>query len=413
MLRGINRWLEANRWAGDAVIASGLLVASLVAHSSADRAGLLMSAALILPVSARRSAPQLVLLAVILLCLLQLLVLPVPVFGDVAAPLAVHAVTAHVRDRRWGIGALAAGLVGALLGAVQWAGGRVGGDQFVLLFGAAAASIAAAYLLGARQRDQRERVQEQFATLQERNRLLAVERDQQAEVVAAAERARIARELHDIVAHSLSVIVVQANGAAAAVTAAPDSAAELAPRVLDTIADTSRDALTEMRRRVAVLRAGGAGEGAFDATATDVDFAPAPGVADLPGLVEQVSSAAVPVTFEQLGQQRQLPPTVDLTVYRVVQESLTNVIKHAGPAARAHVSLDVRPTQLQIDVVDDGRGSAAPGDRSGHGLVGMRERILLQGGTLTAGPRQGGGFAVHVTIPLLSDRTTSPSGPSS
>ncbi len=129
--------------------------------------------------------------------------------------------------------------------------------------------------------------------------------------------------------------------------------------------------------------------------------------------MEQVSSAAVPVTFEQLGQQRQLPPTVDLTVYRVVQESLTNVIKHAGPAARAHVSLDVRPTQLQIDVVDDGRGSAAPGDRSGHGLVGMRERVLLQGGTLTAGPRQGGGFAVHVTIPLLPDRTASPSGPSS
>jgi len=238
MLRGINRWLEANRWAGDAAIVSGLLLASLLAHSSSDRVGLVMSAALILPLYARRSAPRSVLVAVTLLCVLQLLVLPVPVFGDVAAPLAVHAVSAHVRDRRWGIGALAAGLVGALLGAVQWAGGRVGQEQFVLLFGAAAASVAAAYLLGARQRDQRERVQEQFATLQERNRLLAVERDQRAEVVAAAERARIARELHDIVAHSLSVIVVQASGAAAAVTAAPNSAAELAPRVLDTIADT-------------------------------------------------------------------------------------------------------------------------------------------------------------------------------
>jgi len=143
----------------------------------------------------------------------------------------------------------------------------------VLLFGAAAASVAAAYLLGARQRDQRERVQEQFATLQERNRLLAVERDQRAEVVAAAERARIARELHDIVAHSLSVIVVQASGAAAAVTAAPNSAAELAPRILDTIADTSRDALTEMRRMVAVLRSGSASKGAFDGTVTDLDYA--------------------------------------------------------------------------------------------------------------------------------------------
>ena len=336
MLRGINRWLEANRWAGDAAIASGLLLASLLAHSSSDRVGLVMSAALILPLYARRSAPRSVLVAVTLLCVLQLLVLPVPVFGDVAAPLAVHAVTAHVRDRRWGIGALAAGLVGALLGAVQWAGGRVGQEQFVLLFGAAAASVAAAYLLGARQRDQRERVQEQFATLQERNRLLAVERDQRAEVVAAAERARIARELHDIVAHSLSVIVVQASGAAAAVTAAPNSAAELAPRVLDTIADTSRDALTEMRRMVAVLRSGSAGKGAFDGTVTDLEYAPAPGIADLPALVAQVSSAAVPVTLAQPGHHSRLPPTIDLTVYRVVQESLTNVIKHTGPLAPSH-----------------------------------------------------------------------------
>ena len=118
-----------------------------------------------------------------------------------------------------------------------------GTEQFVLLAGAGAATVVAAYLLGARQRDQRERVEEQLTALQERNRLLAIERDQRTEMAAAAERARIARELHDIVAHSLSVIVVQADGGAAAITAAPGSAAELAPRVLGTIAETSREAL--------------------------------------------------------------------------------------------------------------------------------------------------------------------------
>ena len=171
----------------------------------------------------------------------------------------------------------------------------------------------AAYLLGARQRDQRERVQEQFAALEERNRLLAVERDQRAEMVAAAERARIARELHDIVAHSLSVIVVQADGGAAAITAAPESAAEVAPRVLDTIAATSREALTEMRRMVAVLRSGGPGRRRRRRTAIRTPaFAPAPGMRICPRWSPRSAAAGVPVTFETRGQQRPIchrPPS--------------------------------------------------------------------------------------------------------
>lgn len=406
MLRGLNNWLEANRWAGDAVVASTLLVMALLAHGpSRDDEGLLMSVVLIVPLYARRSQPKAVVVIVGVLCLAQLLVLQVPVFGDVAAPLAVHAVTAYVRDRRWGTGALAAALGGALLGAVRWRDYAVGPEQFVLLFGAAAAAVTAAYLLGARHRDQRERVEEQLTALQERNRLLASERDQRAEVVAAAERARIARELHDIVAHSLSVIVVQANGAAAAVTAAPESAAELTPRVLTTIADTSRDALTEMRRMVAVLRSGGPDPGPSGVARAAVDYAPAPGAADIPALISQVSATAIPVTYLESGPARDLPPVTDLTVYRVVQESLTNVIKHGGPAASATVALTYQDGRVLVDVVDDGRGSASVTDDSGHGLMGMRERVLLQGGTLLAGPQQGGGFAVRVTLPLSTERT--------
>ena len=402
MLRRVNRWLEANRWAGDAVIATGLLLITLLVYwPSRDLRGLGISVLLIVPLYARRSLPRTVLVTVAALCLLQLRVVTEPVFGDVAAPLAVHAVTAGVRDRGWGIGALIAGLFGSVLGAWQWTvGSAAAGDgQLVLIAGAAGGTVIAAYLLGARQRDQREHIQEQFDVLQERNRLLAVERDQRTEMSAAAERARIARELHDVVAHSLSVIVVQADGATAAITAAPGTAADLAPRVLGTIAGTSREALTEMRRIVAVLRSGGT-DPADDA---DPALAPAPGTADLPVLFEQVAAAGVPVTFEESGVAPDLPPTTDLTVYRIVQESLTNVIKHAGPAARVTVAVAYLGDRVEVSIVDDGRGDAHDGgpiaDPAGHGLIGMRERVLLQGGSLRAGPRTGGGFAVQAVIP--------------
>ena len=266
MLRRANRWLEANRWAGDAVIASGLLLIAVLSYGSSQNArALLMSVLLILPLYARRSRPRSVLVIVTLLCLLQLALFDEPVFGDIAAPLVVHSVTAQVQDRRWGLGALITGLVGAALGAWQWQSRLVyGTEQFLLLAGAGVASVIAAYLLGARQREQHERAEEQLTALRERNRLLAVERDQRTEMAASAERTRIARELHDIVAHSLSVIVVQADGGAAAITAAPGAAAELAPRVLGTIAGTSREALTEMRRIVAVLRSDAVDQGAVD-----------------------------------------------------------------------------------------------------------------------------------------------------
>ncbi len=413
MLRWLDRWLEANRWAGDAVITVGLLGIAFIAHrSSFDSAGLLVSVALIVPLFLRRSAPRSVVVVVAVLCVLQVMVLTRPVAGDLAAPLVVHVAAAHVQDRRWGIAALIAALLGGAYGAVQWTG--PGREQVLLVYGAIAASVVAAYLLGARQRDHRDQQEEQVAVLLERSRLLTIERDQRAEVAAAAERAVIARELHDIVAHSLSVIVVQADGAAAAVTAAPESAATLAPRVLDTIAETSREALGEMRRIVAVLRSTGSAPEVDGLTAwTQVPYRPSPGIGDLPGLVQQVQTAGLPLTLEEVGIATPLAATTALTVYRVVQESLTNVIKHAGPAGTAKVSVRYLPEAVQVDIVDDGRGSPiepllATGDdvwntQPGHGLAGMRERVQLHGGRFSAGPLVGGGFAVHAEIPLNAD----------
>ena len=209
---------------------------------------------LILPLFARRALPRSVTVVVALLCAWQLTVVSGPILGDVAVVVVVHAAAAHVRARWWGITTWAVAVCGAGLGAVVWFGADAPGLAMVG-FAAGFGAVSAAYLLGARQLDRREHVEEQLAALEERNRLLAVERDQRAEMAAARERTTIARELHDIVAHSLTVIVVQADGAAAAVRAAPDRA-DIAPLVLDTIAATSREALAEMRRLVGVLRSG-------------------------------------------------------------------------------------------------------------------------------------------------------------
>lgn len=326
------------------------------------------------------------------MCLAQLLLVPSPLVGDLAVPIVVHAVSAY-STLYWRIAVLISGVLGSGLAAVAWLGHQ--GLQFtVIAFAAGAVAVVAAFLLGQRHRDRRERQDEQTAAQAERTRLITIERDQRAEMSAASERARIARELHDIVAHSLSVIVVQADGGIAASRTKP----EVAPQVLATIATTSRDALGEMRRLVGVLRAGG------PADSDHPDYAPAPGAADVGDLVEQVRRAGVSVELLIGGAERPLGPGVGLTLFRVVQESLTNVIKHAGPAARAEVSIHYGAGEVMVTVLDDGRGAAAAGDDQGNGLLGMRERVELQGGTLAAQPRAGGGFLVTASIPAPPDR---------
>ncbi|MET9857181.1 sensor histidine kinase [Streptomyces sp. NPDC006450] len=233
-----------------------------------------------------------------------------------------------------------------------------------------------------------------YAQLVERNQRLEKERAAQAQVAVAAERARIARELHDVVAHNVSVMVVQADGAAYVMDAAPEQAKE----ALQTISGTGRLALAEMRRLLGVLRTGEPQE--------SEDYVPQPDVEQIEVLVEQVRAAGLAVDFEVEGAPRRLPSGVELTAYRIVQEALTNTRKHGGPTAKASVRLVYFDDGLGLLVEDDGRGAARElytdggADGAGHGLIGMRERIGMVGGTLDAGPRPGGGFRISALLPL-------------
>jgi signal transduction histidine kinase len=207
---------------------------------------------------------------------------------------------------------------------------------------------------------------------------------EQARVAVDQERARLARELHDVISHNLSVVVVQAAGARATGTGDPAT--------LEKIERSGRESLVEMRRLLGVLRTEGDG---------DPDLAPQPGIGQLDALAAGVRAAGLDVTLTMEGERAALSPVLDLCAYRIVQESLTNVVKHAGPA-RVGVTVRCDPRAVTIDVVDDGVGSpvvAGTGHGHGHGLVGMRERVALFGGSLTVGPLAGGGFGVHARLP--------------
>lgn len=237
------------------------------------------------------------------------------------------------------------------------------------------------------------RVRRAYLTeLEDRAARLERERDAQAKVAVAAERARIARELHDVVAHNVSVMIVQADGAAYVL----DNNPQQAKQALTTIATTGRQALVEMRRLLGVLRT----------SDTTDDYVPQPGVEELPELLDQVRTAGLAVDYTTTGHPHNLPRGVELTVYRIVQEALTNVRKHGGPHAHAHVTVDYGDRELAVQIEDDGRGTtsehlAAGGtDGQGHGLIGMRERVGMINGNLDIGPRPGGGFRIRATLPL-------------
>jgi signal transduction histidine kinase len=215
-----------------------------------------------------------------------------------------------------------------------------------------------------------------------RERDLIVERDEGARAAVAEERSRIARELHDVVAHAISVILLQSRGARHA-----RNADELGSS-LDAIEETAGSALAEMRRLLGILRQDD----------EELALAPQPSIAGLDSLVAQVRDAGLPVEVVVEGEERPLPPGVDLSAYRIVQEALTNALKHAGPA-RALVRIRYGDAALDVEVADDGAGSDN-GDGGGHGLVGMRERVSVFGGELRSGPRAGGGYAVHARLPL-------------
>jgi signal transduction histidine kinase len=220
------------------------------------------------------------------------------------------------------------------------------------------------------------------ATLEQLAEQLAREREERARAAVAEERARIARELHDEVAHAMSVIAVQADAAEGALARDP----ALVERPLLAIRQTARDALTDMRRVLGGLRSGEA-----------ADLHPGPGLARIGALIEQARAAGLRVDLRVEGEPSPLPPSLDLAAYRVLQEGLTNVRKHAA-ATRTDVVIRYERDAVAVEVADDGDGSGAGGG-TGHGLAGLRERVALLGGDFVAGPRQRG-FALRVRLPL-------------
>jgi len=211
-------------------------------------------------------------------------------------------------------------------------------------------------------------------------------REQHAALAVDDERARIARELHDVVAHAVSVMVVQAGAAQRML----DLDRERSVAALEAVQDTGREALDELRRMLGVLRPG-----------ADSGTAPQPGLDDLSTLTGSVERAGVDVSVERSGTVRALPAGVELTAYRILQEALTNVLKHAR-ATSAAVQLDYLDDALDLRVTDDGRSGAPVVPGSGQGLVGMRERVALYGGRLDAGPGDAGGFVVQARLPLVA-----------
>ncbi|MGZ4332948.1 MAG: sensor histidine kinase [Gaiellaceae bacterium] len=220
-----------------------------------------------------------------------------------------------------------------------------------------------------------------------RARVVAAEHERTvaAERAAAEERTRIARELHDVVAHSVSVMVVQASGVRRLLNADQERERD----ALLSVEQIGREALTEMRRMLGVMRTG---------EEKRAELAPQPGLSHLDRLIAQVEEAGLPVTLRIEGERPELPAGIDLSAYRIVQEGLTNALKHAK-GAHAEVVVRYGEDGVEVEIADDGPG--ANGSRSdGHGLVGMRERVALYGGTLAAGPRDGGGFVLRAQLPV-------------
>ena len=376
-----------------AVVLLGLSVLSVGSVGSIDgyRLGavLLCIFLMCLTVALRRRAPEKMLLLSIATGFLQLGISIEPNTSNIAMFATVYTVAAN--GSRWASRlALGCSLLAGTLSQIRWPAEK--GDAVAPIAFSVFLTVpfVLAWVLGDSMRTRRA----YFAQLEERAARLEKEREAQAKVAVAAERARIARELHDVVAHNVSVMVVQADGAAYVMDASPDQAKQ----ALETISTTGRQALAEMRRLLGVLRTGEHRESG--------EYVPQPDVQQIEDLVEQVRIAGLTVDFKVEGTARPLPSGVELTAYRIVQEALTNTRKHGGPEAGASVRLVYFDDGLGLLVEDDGRGAAhelyedGGADGQGHGLIGMRERVGMVGGTLDAGPRPGGGFRISALLPL-------------
>ncbi|HXW87926.1 MAG TPA: histidine kinase [Streptosporangiaceae bacterium] len=393
-MTAVYAWLRRHRVLVDSALAAflGLISLGTLIHRSWN--AMLIVLLMIVPVAFRRRAPVAAFVIAVIAGAWQVLGLGGPVStggvssgggplpSDVALLVLLYTVAAY-RPRRYSIPALLTCIGGSLVAVLVWlpVPGQVGLPErlFVasFLFGGI---CLAGWVLGDSMRYRRG----YYAALEDKAARLEAERHAEAKVAAAAERARIARELHDVVAHHVSVMVVQADGAGYVLRSDPDRAAT----ALAAVSATGRQALTELRRLLGVLRS----------TDQHADLAPVPGLGELRELLDQARAAGLEVSYTLTGTPRELPEGAELAAYRMVQESLTNTRKHAGLAATAAVLLQYETDGLILQVTDDGMAAPA-GEPGGHGLAGMRERIAMYGGTVTAGPLPGGGFRVRAWLP--------------
>jgi signal transduction histidine kinase len=354
-----------------------------VAHDSNDvfAAAVLFHAGLTLPLAFRRRAPFAVFAFMALTAFGQWwwgTVLP----SDFALLIALYTVAAHASLRKL-FGAVMVMELGVVLSIDRWSVARADLRLFIFLSG----MTTAAAVVGLNLRTRRA----YLAALEDRAARLELERDQQAQIAAADERARIAREIHDIVSHSLSVMVALTDGASFALPTAPDRAAD----AIGKASDVGRQAMTEMQRILGVLRDGGLMPG------SGPEFHPQPGLGQIDELLTDVRVAGLPVELIVDGRPPALPPGFQLAVYRVVQEALTNTRKYAGLGASARVVLRYREELIEVEVTDNGLPPTGPAgvQVGGHGIVGMRERVAPYGGSLEAGPMPNGGWRVSVSLP--------------
>lgn len=370
------------RWWLDVSLVAFLLVLGGLGHLlSGQYASALFTVAEAVPLLWRRRHAWVSFLAVAGASALQAVAVAEPTVGQLAFPVAVYSV-ARWSPRWQGFTALGVAYCAAVVASTRWILG-FGGDltpgnlvPYVVMIGAI---VTAAFALGFAAQEREKYVASLVARAEQAERMA----EREVELAARDERSRIAREMHDVVAHGLSVIVVQADGARYA--AAKDPA--VAVGTLETISATGREALTEMRRLLGLLRAG------------DTGVAPQPGLADVRHLVDEARAAGTRVEASLPEPVPDVPDGVGLAAYRIVQEALTNVRKHAGPDAQVSVRVGVG-REVEVEVRDDGRGAAALSDGRGLGLAGMRERAAVHGGSLEAGPVTGGGFAVSARLPL-------------
>lgn len=346
-------------------------------------AGMLaLQAGLVLPLLWRRRSPSAAFAVITAVFLLQWS-LGVLLRADVALLIALYSLTLHgpLRHLAWACAVTAVGLV---LVAVRASAVVSVWDALFFLFSAAIAAVAVGMAVRIRRA--------QLAGLRERAARLEIERDQRSRLAAATERTRVAREMHDIVGHNLAVMITLADAGVYASDVTP----ERGKQALLLIGDTGRQALGELRRMLGVLRE----------EAEAPALSPQPGIADIDALCARIRSAGPLITYRTAGDTEALDDGVQVTVYRIVQEALTNSLKHAGAGTQVHLAIGVEGARLRIRVQDTGppggSRSAGPPNAEGHGLAGMRERAALYGGTVDAGPvpPPGAGWTVRATLDL-------------